>query len=90
MKIEKSLERYLASERNKLNNDENKVYIKNIENEIWNLYKKSWYRSRHSSHCYLCNGAKYSEKNRIKNFNNQRIDLGINDYHYTKKRNIIK
>ena len=89
-KIRKSLQRKLNSEMNKQEDIKNNEKIKEIEEEIGSLQNKSWFRIRHHRHCCFCNGAKYSEKNRKKNYDKENFDFCVYDYQRKKKRNFIK
>lgn len=89
-KIRLSLKRKLSTERKKPDDTKRDERIKEIDEEIDSLHKKSWFRVRHHRHCYLCNGAKYSEKNRKKNYDKENFDFCVNDFQRRKKRNLLK
>ncbi len=89
-KIRLSLKRKLSSEKKKPDNVKDDEKIKEIDEEISSLQNKSWFRVRHQRHCCLCNGAKYSEKNRRKNYDKENFDFCAYDFQRRKKRNLLK
>ena len=89
-KIRISLQRKLNSENNKPEDTKNNEKIKEIKEEIDSLHSKSWFRVRHHRHCCYCNGAKYSEKKKKKNYDKENFDFCVYDYQRTKKKNLLK
>ena len=85
-----SLKRKLSKERKKPDEIKSDEKIKEIDEELGSLQNKSWFRIRHHRHCCMCNGAKYSEKNRKKDYDKEKFDFCVYDYQRVKKRNLLK
>ena len=89
IKLKYKYDKMILKEKNKSNNienNDNNENIKTIENKLDLLVTKRWYRnSRHHRHCLYCNGSKYLDKKRKKNYEKEETDFSIYDYNYRKK-----